>query len=57
MLAEEATVLVGSGVADGIGNIERGGAGVDHGLEDLAEEAGVGAGGVLGRELDVIAQS
>ena len=55
-LADEVAVLVGHGVADGIGNIERGGAGIDGRLQHLAEEVGIGAGGVLGREFHVIAE-
>ena len=41
------------GVADRVGNVDRGGAGVDGRLDHLAEEIGFGARGVLGRELDV----
>ncbi len=44
------------GIADGIRNIERSGAGFDYGVEYLAEEFGIGAGGVFGRKFDVIAK-
>ncbi len=43
------------GVADGVGNVDRGGAGVDGRLDHFAEEVELGAGGVFGRELDVVA--
>ncbi len=40
-------------VADGVGDVQRGGAGVDRGLQHLEHEVQRGAGGVLGAELDV----
>ena len=43
------------GVADRVGDVDRRGPGVDGRLDDLAEEVELGAGGVLGRELDVVA--
>ena len=43
------------GVADRVGNVDRRGAGVDRRLDDPAEEIELGAGGVFGRELDVVA--
>ena len=43
------------GVADRVGNVDRRRAGGDRRLDHLAEEIGLGAGGVLGRELDVVA--
>ncbi len=43
------------GVADGVGNVDRRRAGVDRGFDDLAEEVELGARGVFGRELDVVA--
>ena len=46
-------VLGGRGVADGVGDVDRGRAGLDGGLDDLAEEVDLGPGGVLGAELDV----
>ena len=48
-------VLAGHGVADGVGDVDRGGAGLDDALDDLGEEVELGAGGVFGRELDVVA--
>src|SRR5262249_36829142 len=46
----------GYGVADGVGDVESGCADFDYGVEDPAEEIGIGAGGVFGREFDVIAK-
>ena len=46
-------VLKRRGIADGVGNIDRGGAGLDGRLHDLAEKVELGPGGVLGAELDV----
>jgi len=46
--------LGGNRVADGVGNIERGGAGFDDGFQNLAKEFGIGAGGVFGRKFDVV---
>src|SRR5208283_3677551 len=54
-ISEHAGVVLREAVADGVGEVERGGAGLDGDLADLDEEAGVGAGGVLGGELDVVA--
>ena len=44
------------GVADGVGNVERGGAGFDDGFENLEQKFRVGAGGVFGRKFDVVAE-
>ena len=52
-----AAYCVRHGVADGVGNVHRRGAGLDGRLDDLGEEVQLGAGGVLGRELDVLADS
>ena len=52
--AEHGGVLLREAVADGVGEVERGGAGLDGDLADLDEEVGVGAGGVFGGELDVV---
>ncbi len=41
-------VLLGDGVADGVGNVDRGGAGGDGLFDDLGEEIELGAGGILG---------
>ena len=54
-IPEHAGVVLREAVADGVGKIEGGGAGLDGGLADLDQEVGVGAGGVLGGELDVVA--
>ena len=48
-------VVLRDAVADGVGEVEGGGAGLDGDLADLDEEVAVGAGGVLGGELDVVA--
>ncbi len=48
-------VLGGRGVADGVGDVHRRGAGLDGRLDDLAEEFDLGPSGVLGAELDVVA--
>ena len=46
-------VLRRDGVADGVRHVDRGGAGVDDGLDHLAEEVRLRAGSVFGAELDV----
>ena len=51
--SEELANLVGRGVPDGIGQVDRRGPGLDHGLDDPAQELEIAARGVLGRELDV----
>ncbi len=43
----------GRGVADGVGQVDGGGAGLDDRFDDAAEEIEVAARGVLGRELHV----
>ena len=48
-------VLARHGVADGVGDVDRRGAGFDDALDDLGEEVELGAGGVFRRELDVVA--
>jgi len=45
-----------NGIADGVGNIERGGAGFNHRIEHSAEKIRIGARGIFGRKLHVIAQ-
>ena len=55
--ADHLAVLQRRGVADGIGNVDGGGAGFDGGLDDLAKKVDLGAGGVFGAELDVRAIS
>ena len=46
----------GDGVADGVGNVQRGGADFDDGFEHLEQEFRVGAGCVFGREFNVVAE-
>ena len=46
--------VLGQRVADGVGQVDRGGAGPDRGFDAAAQEVGVGAGAVLGRPLDVV---
>jgi len=41
-------------VADGIGNVDRGGAGLDRGFDAAAEEIVLGARAVLARPLDIV---
>ena len=50
---DHAVHVAGRGVADGVGDVHRRRPGGDRRLDHLAEEIGLGAGGVLGRELDV----
>ena len=52
--AEERLVLGGRGVADGVGNVDGRGAGLHGDVDHLDEEVEVGAGAVLGGELDVV---
>ena len=54
--AEDGGVLLGRGVADGVGDVDGGGSGLDGDGDDLDEEVGVGAGGVFGGELDVVGE-
>ncbi len=51
--ADHRGVLEGRRVADGVGDVHRGGPGLDGRLDDLAEEVELGPRGVLGAELDV----
>ena len=51
---EERLVLGGRGVADGVRDVDGGGAGLDGDVDHLDEEVDVGAGAVLGGELDVV---
>ena len=53
-MAMSAPILVRHGVADGVGNVDRRRAGLDRGLHAPAQEIVLGAGGVLGRPLDVV---
>ncbi len=54
---EDVVEFLGHRVADGVGHVDRGRAGFDHGFDHFAQELGFGARGVLGRELDVLAQA
>ena len=56
-VAEQLRELIRHGVADRIGNVDRGGAGVDRRLHHLREELELGARGVLGGELHVLARA
>ncbi len=53
-VAEHRPVLRGHRVADGVGQVDRGGALLDRGLHHPAEEVGIGPAGVLGGELHVV---
>ena len=46
--------LFGDGVAGGVGDVDHGGAGGDHGFEHLEQILGVGATGIFGVELYVV---
>src|SRR5207248_8998833 len=52
-VGEDGGVLVRHRVADGVGDVDRGGPRLDGLLDDLGEEVELGARGVLRRELDV----
>ncbi len=51
---DELAEVMRYGVADRVGDVHRGGARGHDLVEDAQQEVGVGAGGVLGRELDVV---
>ncbi len=51
---EQREIFLRHGVADGVGNIDGGGAGLDRGLDAAAEEIELGAGAVLARPFDVV---
>jgi hypothetical protein len=53
-LGDELAVFVRQHVADGVRDVQRGGAGFDHGGQDLDEEGDFAASGVLRREFHVI---
>ena len=55
-VGDDLAVLVGQDVADGIGDVQRGGAGLDYGGKDLVEEGKLAAAGILRRELNVIGE-
>ena len=50
---DERPELGRDGVADGVGDVDRGGAGIDDRLVDAQQELRVGARGILGAELDL----
>ena len=52
-VADEIAELLRRREADGVGDVDGGGPGLHRRLEHLAHELDLGAGGVLGRELDV----
>ena len=52
--ADQRAVLFRHRIADRVGDVDGAGAGGDHGLGDLLQELGLGAGAVFGGELDVI---
>ncbi len=51
---EQVEILVRRRVADGVGNVDGGGAGLDRGLDAAAQEIEFRAGAVLARPLDVV---
>ena len=51
--ANQFTVLLGNGVASGVGNVDDGCARIDNGLQHLEEVQGCGAAGIFGVELNV----
>ncbi|KAF5036469.1 hypothetical protein DSECCO2_574740 [anaerobic digester metagenome] len=52
-VADEVREFGGLGVTHGVGDVDDGRAGGDHAVADFDQELGVGARGVLGRELDL----
>src|SRR5579872_509507 len=55
-MADERSVLMRLCVADGVGNVQRGCAGIERRLKYLDEEFSVAPRGVFGRELHVVAE-
>ena len=53
-LGDERRVVAGERVSDGVGQVDRRRAGRDRGSADACDEAGIGAGRVLARELDLV---
>ncbi len=51
---DQREILLRHGVADGVGNVDGGGAGIDGGLDAAAEEVLLGAGAVLARPFHVV---
>ena len=56
-VAEQLGEFIGHRVADRVRDVHRGRAGFDDGLDDLRKEIELGARGVFGRELDVVARA
>ena len=54
LLDEELAGFVRRGIADGVGDIDRGSTGLEQGLNDAAEVVHLAAGGVFGRPFDVV---
>ena len=54
MRADQAAVLLGHGVAGGVGNVDDGGSGIDRGFDHFEQVRRIGAAGVFGVELDVV---
>ena len=52
--AEHLAVFFGRGVAHGVGHVDGGGAGFDGDAHHLDQKVAIGAGGVFGRELDIV---
>ena len=55
-MLEQRLELLRHRVADGVGDVDRGGAGLDHGGYDLGQKLGFGAGCVFRREFHVVAR-
>ena len=51
---DQGEIFLRHGIADGVGNVDGGGAGIDRGLDAAAEEIVLGAGAVLARPFDVV---
>ena len=51
---EQREIFLRRRVADGVGNVDRGGAGLDRRLDAAAQEIELGAGAVLARPLDIV---
>ena len=55
--ANDPGIVRGRGVTHCVRNVYSGGAGFDHGLDDVAQKVDLGAGGIFGREFDVLAEA
>jgi hypothetical protein len=56
-VGEQFAVLRRNRITDGVGHVQRAGAGLDHGAEDLGEESRIGARGILGGKLHIGAEA